>query len=470
MAPSEAPARRGGDETAVIPRVIPPHLNLHQERESILQGKPKLHLLLLIIGCFSVVGLAIFAATGAKRKVTLIPHLRTPAVKTVIAGGSSAATSGHAQTTFSSAEAELTNDTMRKVGFRAHSYRRLRVPRDNSSADIAASIARSQPIWCFYESEDHHFTVDSLPFELCNAIVFCCFALRPDGSRLVPSEQDRLTLLGKRRRPSQAFRLFLGIASPTETTGFESLAARAHDNVTVFQMCHHLLEHARRFRLQGILFQPPDETPVSFHLFLFKLHGCLASFDIELTTILPEAIIDDNAFTTYEDYFKYFENVIIWGHTPSMGYATCPFDKAALPWLRWLERRSAAVRKKAVLSISVGPLRYKSQLQHGTLGPACFGQQAKEPPRRVSYAQLCQKIFESANEESVVGSGCHVYRKGESCYLVLSVKALATMEEVHQQFKHGVAILDLNLDDYSGVCGEKYRVFNVLFNMLNHDN
>ncbi|KAL1436812.1 hypothetical protein MTO96_049351 [Rhipicephalus appendiculatus] len=61
-------------------------------------------------------------------------------------------------------------------------------------------------------------------------------------------------------------------------------------------------------------------------------------------------------------------------------------------------------------------------------------------------------------EEPLPTSSCHVYHDQHDCYVTFSSKALAVI--------NGLAVVDLNFDDYLGVCGERHRLFNALYNIV----
>ncbi|KAL1436836.1 hypothetical protein MTO96_049375 [Rhipicephalus appendiculatus] len=70
-------------------------------------------------------------------------------------------------------------------------------------------------------------------------------------------------------------------------------------------------------------------------------------------------------------------------------------------------------------------------------------------------------------EEPLPTSSCHVYHDQRDCYVTFSSKALTVIGNVvNRHFQNGLAVVDLNFDDYLGVCGERHRLFNALYNIV----
>ncbi|KAM7288807.1 uncharacterized protein ISCGN_028990 [Ixodes scapularis] len=276
--------------------------------------------------------------------------------------------------------------------------------------------------------------------------------------------------MAERRHAYPWVRVFLGVGGPGALEdGFDAFSARGSSNLTLVRLCRSLRKLSREIGTEGVLFHPPDMVAAAFHAFLIKLHGCLDAFDVEVSVVISDDAIEDVAFLKYAPYFRSFKNVIIWTHTPSTAYATCPFDRATLdPWYQWLERKPLSVLARSVMTLSLGPLHYAAPSGQQERASSCLRQKIQQPPSRVAYTQLCLKVPDMTVEDPPLQpSACSVYRDAQGCYLVFSSRALSSISEaVNHHFRNGLAVIDLNLDDYMGVCGERHRLFNALYNIV----
>ncbi|CAN7942991.1 unnamed protein product, partial [Ixodes pacificus] len=266
---------------------------------------------------------------------------------------------------------------------------------DHNEARVHPELDRDlprKPIWCFYEARDDRYSVRHLPLELCTVVVFCYLDLTKDGTSVVPTatEKERLKQMAERHRAYPWVRVFLGVGGPGALEdGFDAFSARGSNNLTVVRLCRSLRKLSREIGTEGVLFHPPDMVAAAFHAFLIKLHGCLDAFDVEVSVVISDDAIEDVAFLKYAPYFRSFKNVIIWTHTPSTAYATCPFDRATLdPWYQWLERKPLSVLARSVMTLSLGPLHYAAPSGQQARASSCLRQKIGQPPSRVAYAQV----------------------------------------------------------------------------------
>nr|XP_037275566.1 uncharacterized protein LOC119168265 [Rhipicephalus microplus] len=135
------------------------------------------------------------------------------------------------------------------------------------------------------------------------------------------------------------------------------------------------------------------------------------------------------------------------------------------PWFEWLKRKPLSVATKSLLSLSLAPLRYT--MLPDQAGRSCFRKESVVKPQKVPFAQVCLKVPDMTAEEPLPTSSCHVYHDERDCYVTFSSKALTVIGNVvNRHFQNGLAVVDLNFDDYLGVCGERHRLFNALYNIV----
>ncbi|KAH7942471.1 hypothetical protein HPB49_024512 [Dermacentor silvarum] len=271
----------------------------------------------------------------------------------------------------------------------------------------AAHVPR-KPIWCFFDSKDFTYTVSSLPLELCTAIVFCCLDLSPGGDSVavLASDEERYRAIAEHRRAYPWVRLFVGVGGPRAMEeGFRHLSSPKVTNMTVVRLCRSLHKFSERMGGEGVLFHPPASTDGAYHQFIVE------------------------------------------------------------PWFEWLKRKPLSVATKSLLSLSLAPLRYP--MPSAQAGRNCFRKESAIKPQRVPFAQVCLRVPDMAAEEPLPRTACHVYHDLHDCYVTFSSKALSAIAEVvNRHFHNGLAVVDLNFDDYLGVCGERHRLFNALYNIV----
>ncbi|XP_077535982.1 uncharacterized protein LOC144148300 [Haemaphysalis longicornis] len=326
-----------------------------------------------------------------------------------------------------------------------------------------------RPIWCFFDSKDFTYTANSLPVELCSAVVFCCVDLSREGDSVsvVAADEERYKRIVERRKAYPWVRLFLGIGGPrTLEDGFRTLASAGVTNMTVVRLCRSLHKFIGRVGGEGVLFHAPPGTDGSYHRFIVNLNDCLSAFDIEVSVVIPPDAIEDKAFFKYEAYYRHMKNVVVWAHIPNMSYTTCPFDTAFFArWFEWLRSKPLSVANKSLLTLSMAPLRYPMPADNENRD--CFHRPSEKHPMKTPFAQVCLKVEDMTVEEPGTATSCRVYRDKRGCYLTFSTRALnAIAEVVNRRFQNGLAVVDLNFDDYLGVCGERHRLFNALYNVI----
>ncbi|KAL3174428.1 hypothetical protein MRX96_041008 [Rhipicephalus microplus] len=451
--------------------VVPPHLRQRFEeditRRPRLFGKYRLSLCLIPLGFFGIIAVAYLTAIPASRTPNgtrnstplaastsgpasvVSPGRPIPRYRYVARPGMLDGPRAMLQVTTTSPDNGTTSSDVAKVSWAAH------VPR--------------KPIWCFFDSKDFTYAVSSLPLELCSAVVFCCLDLTQGGDSVavMAADEERYSAIAERRKAYPWVRLFVGIGGPRAMKdGFRALASADVTNMTVVRLCRSLHKLSERTGGKGVLFHPPAGTDGSYHQFIVNLNECLGAFDIEVSVVIPEDAIDDRAFFKYEAYYRVLKNVVVWAHIPNMSHAACGFDSGSFePWFEWLKRKPLSVATKSLLSLSLAPLRYT--MLPDQAGRSCFRKESVVKPQKVPFAQVCLKVPDMTAEEPLPTSSCHVYHDERDCYVTFSSKALTVIGNVvNRHFQNGLAVVDLNFDDYLGVCGERHRLFNALYNIV----
>lgn len=449
--------------------VVPPHLRrIHEEREAgrpVIHGRNRLPVFLLPIGFFGILGIAYLAATPD-------PHISSAANNTTtsVTDTSAAPTATVHKGPFHRvryvARPELLYDapaTLVSSGSVNNT-----TASDGSKTSWAAHLPR-RPIWCFFDSKDFTYTANSLPVELCSVVVFCCLDLSREGDSVyaVAADQERYKAIVERRKAYPWVRMFLGIGGPRAfEDGFRTLASPGVTNMTVVRLCRSVHKFLSRMGGEGVLFHAPPGTDGSYHRFILNLNDCLSAFDIEVSVVIPPDAIDDKAFFKYEAYYRHMKNVVVWAHVPNTSYATCPFDTAFFArWFEWLRSKPLSVANKSLLSLSMAPLRYPMPPENE--GQDCFHRPSQNQPLKTHFSQVCLKVVDMTVEDPDNATSCRVYRDKRGCYLTFSTRAVnAIAEVVNRRFQNGLAVVDLNFDDYLGVCGERHRLFNALYNVI----
>ncbi|XP_077524304.1 uncharacterized protein LOC144135535 [Amblyomma americanum] len=470
---ADEPAPGDGDPRSIGRLVVvPPHLRHRYEEggsaapRPLVFGKYRLSLCLIPIGFLGIVGVAFFSATRDARPPSTVGNTTEL---------------GTASTNAAELEPILPGRLFPRVRHiaRSWSFDASRTSASTASSDgsptsdapnvsWAAHVPR-KPIWCFFDSKDFAYTVSSLPLELCSAVVFCCLDLSREGDSVavLATDEERYREIAERRRAYPWVRLLVGVGGPQAIEdGFRVLSSPNVTNMTVVRLCRSLHKFAQRLGAEGAVFHAPRGTGGSYHQFIVNLNECLGAFDIEVSVVIPQDAIDDKVFWKYEAYYRLLKNVVVWGHMPDMSRASCAYDANAFqPWFEWLQRKPLSVATKSLLSMSLAPLRYAMPPAHEDR--SCFLGETTTRPQKVHFTQVCLKLPDIAVEEPRPRTSCRVYHDKHDCYLAFSSKALNTIDEVvNRHFQNGLAVVDLNFDDYLGVCGERHRLFNALYNII----
>ncbi|KAK8782549.1 hypothetical protein V5799_016104 [Amblyomma americanum] len=391
--------------------VVPPHLRHRYEEggsaapRPLVFGKYRLSLCLIPIGFLGIVGVAFFSATRDARPPSTVGNTTEL---------------GTASTNAAELEPILPGRLFPRVRHiaRSWSFDASRTSASTASSDgsptsdapnvsWAAHVPR-KPIWCFFDSKDFAYTVSSLPLELCSAVVFCCLDLSREGDSVavLATDEERYREIAERRKAYPWVRLLVGVGGPQAIEdGFRVLSSPNVTNMTVVRLCRSLHKFAQRLGAEGAVFHAPRGTGGSYHQFIVQ------------------------------------------------------------PWFEWLQRKPLSVATKSLLSMSLAPLRYAMPPAHEDR--SCFLGETTTRPQKVHFTQVCLKLPDIAVEEPRPRTSCRVYHDKHDCYLAFSSKALNTIDEVvNRHFQNGLAVVDLNFDDYLGVCGERHRLFNALYNII----
>ncbi|KAL3242810.1 hypothetical protein MRX96_020975 [Rhipicephalus microplus] len=346
--------------------------------------------------------------------------------------------------------------------------------------------ASSGLLFCFYDDRSTirspGFSVYDFPVQLCTDVAFCCVDVNAKG-QVVVSKRLKLFLevVGHEFLPARHLFLTLGghrllvhhmDAALGNTARFatdlsEELLRMGVGGLAVYIEDVELLKHAARV-----------------HDLLMAVRG------VTVAVVLPRDLRQQVRYYHTEIYANTKDMLVIsppsqgyGGRQPQLGFATCPHPRrsvhegSSLEFIYQLSKtllssmenddvdyasNSVTVDEqipvpRCLIGVSLGGLKFKlkNRSRHDVGSPATF-------VRTVPYREICRQQGWRQWHDNV--SECFVAWDGDRGWMSsLGPQSTGFAAEM----ANGLAVFDLDFDDYLGECGNKFPVLRALRTALN---
>ncbi|KAL1437124.1 hypothetical protein MTO96_049115 [Rhipicephalus appendiculatus] len=364
---------------------------------------------------------------------------------------------------------------------------------DGHAVDVEAntgaarkSRASSGLLFCFYDDRSTirspDFSVYDFPVQLCTDVAFCCVDVSAKG-QVVVSKRLKLFLdvvaheflparhlfvtLGGHRLLVHHMDAALGNTARFATDLSEELLRMGVGGLAVYIEDVELLKHAARV-----------------HDLLMAVRG------VSVAVVLPRDLRQQVRYYRTEIYANTKDMLVIsppsqgyGSRQPRLGFATCPHPRrsvhegSSLEFIYQLSRTllssmanddvdyasdSATVDEqtpvpRCLIGVSLGGLKFqlKNRSHHDVGSPATF-------VRTVPYREICRQQGWRQWHDNV--SECFVAWDGDRGWMSsLGPQSTGFTTEM----ANGLAVFDLDFDDYLGECGNKFPVLRALRTALN---
>ncbi|KAH6938028.1 hypothetical protein HPB50_006514 [Hyalomma asiaticum] len=363
---------------------------------------------------------------------------------------------------------------------------------DGHTVDVEAttdaarkSRASSGLLFCFYDDRSSirspGFSVYDFPVQLCTDVAFCCVGVNAKG-QVVVSKKLKLFLevIGHEFLPPRHLFVTLG--------GHRLLLHHldaALGNTAVFAT--DLSEDLRRMGAGGLAVYIEDverlKHAVRVHDLLMAVRG------VSVAVVLPRDLRQQVRYYRTEIYANTKDMLVVsppsqgyGGRQPQPGFATCPhprrsvYEGSSLEFIYHLSRTLLSSMAddamdyasgggastdeqtpvpRCLIGVSLGGLKFqlKNRSHHDVGSPATF-------VRTVPYREICKQGWHQWHDNV---SECYVAWDGDRGWMSsLGPQSTGFTTEM----AHGLAVFDLDFDDYAGECGNKFPVLRALRSAL----
>ncbi|KAH7961896.1 hypothetical protein HPB52_013240 [Rhipicephalus sanguineus] len=348
------------------------------------------------------------------------------------------------------------------------------------------SRASSALLFCFYDDRSTirspGFSVYDFPVQLCTDVAFCCVDVNAKGQVVV----------------SKGLKLFLDVVSheflPVRhlfvTLGGHRLLVHHMDAAlgNTARFATDLSEELGKMGVGGLAVYIEDverlRHAVRVHDLLMAVRG------VSVAVVLPRDLRQQVRYYRTEIYANTKDMLVIsppsqgyGGRQPRLGFATCPHPRrsvhegSSLEFIYQLSRTllssmagddvdyasgAATVDvdtpvPRCLIGVSLGGLKFqlKNRSHHDVGSPATF-------VRTVPYREICRQQGWRQWHDNV--SECFVAWDGDRGWMSsLGPQSTGFTTEMAS----GLAVFDLDFDDYLGECGNKFPVLRALRSALN---
>ncbi|XP_065285890.2 uncharacterized protein [Dermacentor albipictus] len=355
---------------------------------------------------------------------------------------------------------------------------------DNTGFGAGAEMksrSSSSPLFCFYDDRSSirspGFSVYDIPVQLCTDVAFCCVDVSAKG-HVVVSKNLKLFLqvLGHEFLPASHLYVTLGghrVLIHHLDAALQNTARFATD----------LSEEVKRLGAGGLAVYMED---VELLKHAFRVHDLIMAVrGVSVAVVLPRDLRQQVRYYHTEIYANTKDMLVIsppsqgyGGRQPKPAFATCPHPRrsvhegSSLEFIYQLSRtllssmadgavgyvatNVGAVEEQPpppryVIGVSFGGLKFqlKNRSLHDVGSPATF-------VREVPYREICKRPWrhwhDNVSECLVAWDGDH----GWMSSLGPGSVGFAT------ELARGLAVFDLDYDDHSGECGDKFPVLRAL--------
>ncbi|CAN7937713.1 unnamed protein product [Ixodes hexagonus] len=318
------------------------------------------------------------------------------------------------------------------------------------------------------------FTVYDLPVQLCTDVAYCCLGLDHSGQPVVPKEVlEFIRILGS-EWPARN-RLFL-------TIGGHRLLVQTLDGALrdTAGLARRLADAVLSVHADGLAVYFQDLKPLQrahrVHDLIMSIRGVLVA------VVLPRDIRQQIRYYRAEIYVSMRDMFVIVPPVQAFQskrptFATCPeprrsrrvdvslefnwqLSKTLLsPDVAAVDKAKDDGWKRSNVLIALSLEGFKFLLRNGSRGdvgsPAVY-------LRRVSYLDICRAPWQKWHDAE---SDCLVAWDGRRAWMSsLGPESGAFLAQIGQQ---GVAVFDIDFDDFRGQCGSKFPVLRALRAAMN---
>ncbi|KAL1437194.1 hypothetical protein MTO96_049177 [Rhipicephalus appendiculatus] len=351
---------------------------------------------------------------------------------------------------------------------------------DTKRGSTMERIARpsSSRLFCFYDDRSTirspGFSVYDFPVHLCTDVAFCCVDVSAQG-RVIVSKSLKLFLqvLGHEFLPASHLYVTLG----GHRVLIHHLDAALQNTA---RFATELTEQVKRLGVGGLAVYLED---VELLKHAFRVHDLIMAVrDLAVAVVLPRELRQQVRYYHTEIYANTKDMLVI--SPPSQGYgsktprprfATCPHPRrsvhegSSLEFIYQLSRtllystedgsadytstnvgtaQKQPPPPRYLIGVSFGGLKFQlmNRSLHDVGSPATF-------VRALPYREICKQPWRRWHDnvsECFRGVG---WRSGLDVFTGTRKRRLS-----RRRFADGLAVFDLDYDDHSGECGDKYPV------------
>ncbi|KAH7966953.1 hypothetical protein HPB49_020883 [Dermacentor silvarum] len=356
-------------------------------------------------------------------------------------------------------------------------------PKVDGEAKAAERKSRSSSrlLFCFYDDRSAirspGFSVYDFPVQLCTDVAFCCVDVNVNG-RVVVSRKLKLFLEVMRHEFLPPSHLFV-------TLGGHRVLVHHLDTAlgNTARFATELSEELQRMGAGGLAVYIEDVEPLKH---AFRVHDLLMAVrGVSVAVVLPRDLQQQVRYYRTEIYANTKDMLVIsppsqgyGGRQPRPAFATCPHPRrsvregSSLEFIYQLSRTLlSSMAEDAVdytfggaasmdeltpvprylIGVSFGGLKFqlKNRSRHDVGSPATF-------VRTVPYREICRQRWQHWHDNV---SECFVAWDGDRGWMSsLGPQSTGFTSEL----ANGLAVFDLDLDDYLGECGNKFPVLRAL--------
>ncbi|KAK8774448.1 hypothetical protein V5799_011019 [Amblyomma americanum] len=347
-------------------------------------------------------------------------------------------------------------------------------------AAAASLVARLSPwlLFCFYDDRSSirspGFSMYDFPAQLCTDMAYCCADVNSRGQVVVNKQlRQFFNVVGKQFLPGRHLFVTLG--------GHRVLVHHLDAALTnTARFATELSEEVQDLGAGGLAIYLED---VEMLKHAFRVHDLIMAVrGVSVAVVLPRDLRQQVRYYHTEIYANTKDMVVI--SPPSQGYgsdsrqqfATCPHPRrsvhegSSLEFIYQLSKTllssmadgadyasgAAAAEDehsapRYLIGISFGGLKFqlKNRSHHDVGSPGTF-------VRRVPYREICKQPWRHWYDNM---SECYVAWDGERSWMSsLGPRSVGFAREL----ANGLAVFDVDFDDHSGECGNKFPLLKAL--------
>lgn len=338
-------------------------------------------------------------------------------------------------------------------------------------------------IHCFYNSEaplqKPPFTPSNIPIGLCSSVIYCCLVPTSDGRNLSFTTdtgpdvlKDFSTLLS---HMEPRLKRYVALGGPRTNYMFLTRALRDASTRNQFIAGILSLFEVKYLASSGLvvhILQPERlGKPSVLNHFIIELSARLKSR--LLTISLPVSSGTESRYfhpLSYKGVNRFIKVSHRFGK-PSIGNCPNPIRGPQEHSLQKVFRATKskyrrnwenALRNKTLFTVSLAGYTY--WVKNGSLSGITEGRVEKH--HLSGYPDICRKLDDANwNHKYIRETGCLTAWSGRSYVSSLSPKSFKFIEGKREM--KGVAVFDIEKDDFRGVCGDPYPMLRALRENLN---